>query len=128
MNSIIEYLNSEMPVIAINIITLLSFVYTLLSIIIVIIRNVPKLFLFKRKKQYNDIIYKLRDNTLKYWSQPIPNDKYSKAVINGFKELSIFISDNDFKIIPSDYRSFLYNLLTMDMEDSHIFKCKKILL
>lgn len=49
MNSIIEYLNSEMPVIAINIITLLSFVYTLLSIIIVIIRNVPKLFLFKRK-------------------------------------------------------------------------------
>lgn len=93
---------------------------------IVTLRNYcPKMFLFKRKAVYSQLMDKLKDNTYKYWSCDKPNKKNGDNLISIFMEVNKFISHNKFKISPSDYRSSLFDIITMDMEDNDIFKYKQ---
>lgn len=105
----------------INIMSLIGFIASLITIF----KYVPKICAFKRKKVYAKLVEKLKQNTQNYWFQDSPNVKKQAPLLGSFKDINNFISNNKFKISPSDYRSSLFDIFTMDMEDNNIYKCKQ---
>lgn len=120
MDKIINVFNL-IPTWLLNFMAIIGFIASLVTLK----NHLPKICLFKQRKVYNELIIRLKNDTHKYWHSNSPNIKYGKALIKTFKDLNTFISNNKFKYSPSDYRSSLYDIFTMDMEDNNIYKCKQ---
>lgn len=79
----------------------------------------------KQSNELIKIIDKLDQKTEECWSQSSYNEQYKWPLISSFKEISCFISDNDDFAHLSNSREFLFDLLTIDMEDNDIFQLKR---
>lgn len=121
-----ELLNNPLPNIINNISVILAIIMTLLNIIFLITNNILGLILKRnQRKKYNQIIDELEKQLEEFWSKEKASTTKLKKITAQFKSLSVFISNARFKKHPGDYRYFLYEFFTMDVEDNDIFQEKK---
>lgn len=119
-------LNNPAPHWLNNTIIIVTLISILFNVIMVIKHNiVGRILQRKQRKKYKQIIGKLNKQLEEFWSKDKPNINKLKKITETMKELSVFISTTNFHVHPGDYRSFLYDFLTMDVEDYHIFQLKK---
>lgn len=126
---IIKQINMLIPDYVNNIASILTIILFLLSVFVAFKNNLLG-FILKRKqrKKYRAIVTELTKDLEQFWEKEEPNIGKFNKILKQFKKLNLYISDIKFKQSPSDYRSFLYDFMTMDVEDSNIFKTKKFLI